>query len=209
MENIEKQRISTRRIAVAGVMSAFSILLTLIPSLGYIPIPPLTITTMHVPVIVAAILEGPLVGAFVGLIFGLSSMYTAATIFAALPTAFVFLNPLVSVLPRILIGIAAHYAHVGARKLFNNRSVAIVTGAVAGTLTNTVGVLGMIYLLYAQEYVDAIVRSSDTPIVVKSLFAVIFGGVSINVVCEILLAAIVCLPVVSAIDRIYKGRRGK
>lgn len=72
---------------------------------------------MHIPVIIAAILEGPVVGGFVGLIFGLSSMYTAATIFAGLPTAFVFLNPLVSVFPRILIGIAAHYAYAGMNKL--------------------------------------------------------------------------------------------
>ena len=211
MEKINRPRISTRRIAVAGVMSAFSILLSLIPSLGYIPVPPLpiTITTMHVPVIVAAILEGPVVGAIVGLIFGLSSMYTAATIFAGLPTAFVFLNPLVSVMPRILIGIAAHYAHVGVKKIVNNRSAGIVVGAIAGTLTNTIGVLGMIYLLYAQQYVDAIVKASDSPVVVTSLFAFIFGGVSINVIFEILLAAIVSLPVVTALNRIYNGRGGK
>ncbi|NLU52801.1 MAG: ECF transporter S component [Clostridiaceae bacterium] len=211
MEKVIKPRISTRRIAVAGVMSAFSILLSLIPSLGYIPVPPLpiTITTMHVPVIVAAILEGPVVGAIVGMIFGLSSLYTAATIFAGLPTAFVFLNPLVSVMPRILIGIAAHYAYVSAKKLVNNRSAGIVVGAIAGTLTNTIGVLGMIYLLYAQQYVDAVVKSSDSSVVVTSLFAFIFGGVSVNVIFEILLAAIVSLPVVTALNRIYNGRGGK
>ncbi|NLM76133.1 MAG: ECF transporter S component, partial [Clostridiaceae bacterium] len=103
MNNTKNTRLSTRKIAIAGIMSAFSILLSLIPSLGYIVVPltPITITTMHIPVIIAAILEGPVVGGFVGLIFGLSSMYTAATIFAGLPTAFVFLNPLVSVFPRI------------------------------------------------------------------------------------------------------------
>ena len=104
-------------------MSAFSILLSLIPVLGYIVVPltPITITTMHIPVIIAAILEGPVVGGLSALFFGLSSMYTAATIFAGLPTAFV-LNPLVSVFPRILIGIAAHYAYAGMNKLTRKRS---------------------------------------------------------------------------------------
>ncbi|NMA66072.1 MAG: ECF transporter S component [Clostridiaceae bacterium] len=201
MNNISKRRMSTRKVAVTGILSAFSILLSLIPSLGYIPVPPLTITTMHIPVIIAGILEGPVVGGFVGLIFGLSSMYTAATIFAGMPTAFVFLNPLVSVLPRILIGIAAHYAFVGVDKLTRKKSIAIVTGSVAGTLTNTIGVLGMIYILYAQQYVDAIVKSSETPVVVTSLFAVVFGAVSINIVLEILLAALICAPIVFAVNR--------
>ena len=154
-------QMNVRRVAVAGILSAFSILLTLVPSLGYIPIPPLTITTMHIPVIIAAILEGPFVGGFVGLIFGLSSMYTAATIYAGWPTAFPFLNPLVSVLPRILIGVLSYFAFIAMKKLIKNKSVSIVFGAIAGTATNTIGVLGMIYILYAQRYVNALVESAQ------------------------------------------------
>ena len=202
-------QVNVRRIAIAGVLSAFSVLLTLVPSLGYIPIPPLTITTMHIPVIVAALLEGPFVGGFVGLIFGLSSMYTAATIFAGWPTSFPFLNPLVSVLPRILIGVLSYLAFAGMKKLFKNKSVSIVFGAVAGTLTNTIGVLGMIYILYAQRYVDALVQSAQSQgqqLIVKSLFSVIFGGVLINAVAEIAMASILCVPVVLAIERV-KGRK--
>ncbi|MCX7771970.1 MAG: ECF transporter S component [Clostridia bacterium] len=202
-----KPRMNVRRIAVAGVLSAISVILSLTPSLGYIPIPPITITTMHIPVIIAAILEGPVVGGMVGLIFGLSSMYTAATIFAGWPTAFPFLNPLVSVLPRILIGVVAYYAYVGIKKLFKVKSAAAVAGAVAGTLTNTIGVLGMIYILYAQRYVDAVVQSAKAQgqtMVVKSLFAVIFGGVFLNAVAEIVMASLLCIPVVFAVERIRK-----
>lgn len=206
MNNTKNTRLSTRKIAIAGIMSAFSILLSLIPSLGYIVVPltPITITTMHIPVIIAAILEGPVVGGFVGLIFGLSSMYTAATIFAGLPTAFVFLNPLVSVFPRILIGIAAHYAYAGMNKLTRKKGVSAVTGAIAGTLTNTIGVLGMIYLLYAQQYVDAIVKASDTPVVVTSLFAFIFGGILLNVILEVVLSALVSVPIVYAVNKVKR-----
>lgn len=206
MNNTKNTRLSTRKIAIAGIMSAFSILLSLIPSLGYIVVPltPITITTMHIPVIVAAILEGPVVGGFVGLIFGLSSMYTAATIFAGLPTAFVFLNPLVSVFPRILIGIVAYYVYAGISRLIRNKGVATVIGAVAGTLTNTIGVLGMIYLLYAQEYVDAVVKASETPVVVTSAFVFIFGGVLLNAVLEVVLSALVSTPVVYALNKIKR-----
>lgn len=208
MKNVSfSPRQKVRRIAAAGVLSAFAILLSLIPSLGYIPIGPITITTMHIPVIIAALLEGPFIGAVVGLIFGLSSLYTAATIFAGLPTAVFFLNPLVSVLPRILIGVAAYYAFAGIKKILKNKSVAIVVGALAGTLTNTIGVLGMIYILYAQRYVNVIVQSAQAQgksIVVTSAFAIIFGGLFLNIVAEIAMAALLCAPVVMAVEKMRK-----
>ena len=201
MENIQSRpRIGVRRIAVAGVLSAISMILALTPSLGFIPIPPVTITTMHIPVIIAAILEGPLIGAFVGLVFGLSSMYMAATVFAGYPTIFPFLNPLVAVLPRILIGIVAYYAFVAVRKLIKNKSASIVVAAICGTLTNTIGVLGMIYILYAQRYVDAMGANT----IGKGLLAVIFSGVFLNAVAEVVAASLICVPVVLAIQKLQK-----
>lgn len=202
MENYSlRSRMNVRRIAVTGILSALSILLSMVPSLGYIPIGPITITTMHIPVIIAALLEGPVVGGIVGLIFGLSSLYMAATVYAALPTSIFFLNPLVSILPRILIGIVAYYAYIGIKKLIKNKTPAVIVGAVAGTATNTVGVLGMIYILYAQQYVEAIGESA----IGKSALAVIFGGVTLNMVAEILMAAFICTPVVLAVNR-TRGR---
>lgn len=62
-----------------------------------------------IPVIVAGILEGPLVGGLVGLIFGLSSMMNA--LMRPTPVSFIFLNPLIAVVPRILIGIVAAYCY--------------------------------------------------------------------------------------------------
>ena len=94
----------TRKIAIAGIMGALCIVMALTP-IGYIPIGPTKATIIHIPVIVAAILEGPLVGAIVGLIFGLSSILNAL-LFPTV-TSYVFLNPLVSVVPRILVGLVA------------------------------------------------------------------------------------------------------
>jgi hypothetical protein len=201
MENIQtKPRVSVRRIAVAGVFSALTIVLTLVPSLGYIPIPPHTITTMHIPVIIAAMIEGPLMGAFVGLMFGLSSMYTAATIYAGMPTAPFYLNPLVSVLPRILIGVVAYYVYTPLAKTLKYKVVPIISGAVAGTLTNAVGVLGMICLLYARQYVEAIGVNPAG----KSLLVIIFGSTLINVIFEVIAASLISVPVVLALRRFQK-----
>ena len=67
-----------KKIATAGVLSAVAIVLG-ITRLGIIPwFSGASITIMHVPVVIAAVLEGPVVGLLVGLIFG--AMYAYATI---------------------------------------------------------------------------------------------------------------------------------
>ncbi|SNT14067.1 Uncharacterized membrane protein [Anaerovirgula multivorans] len=125
------KRFSTKKMAVAGMLGGFSVALSMTP-IGYIPIPFLGInaTTMHIPVIIGAILGGPMVGTFVGMIFGVSSFLRATTPF--------FADPLVAILPRLFIGWMSYYTY----RLFKNSILA----AIVGTATNTIGVLAMIYL---------------------------------------------------------------
>lgn len=133
----------TRKIVVAGVMGAISILLGL-THWGFIPwFGGVSLTIMQVPVIIGAILEGPLVGGAIGIIFGLFSMIQAG-IAPAGPTDVWFTNPLLSVLPRLFIGPAAYFAW----KLLKRWNVAALIGAgIVGSFTNTVLVLGMIGVL--------------------------------------------------------------
>ena len=63
-------------------------------------------TTMHIPVIIGAVLEGPVVGALIGLVFGVTSLIRAAVAPNG-PIDPLFINPLLSVLPRLFIGPAA------------------------------------------------------------------------------------------------------
>lgn len=101
-------KLSVRQITIAGVLGAISIVLGMTP-LGFIPVGMTNATTMHLPVILGGIVEGPVVGGLVGLIFGLSSLFNAMR--NPTPLSFVFLNPLISVLPRVLIGVLAHYLY--------------------------------------------------------------------------------------------------
>ncbi|MGE5508666.1 MAG: ECF transporter S component [Chitinophagales bacterium] len=121
----------TRKTTVAGLLGAMTVVLAVSP-IGRIPVPwtGLVATTMHLPAIIGGILEGPAVGAGVGLIFGVYSWLVPSNPF--------FSNPLVSVLPRLLIGPLAYLAFRATRRA--------EWAAVAGTVTNTAGVLGMIGL---------------------------------------------------------------
>ena len=94
---------STRKIVVAGVMSAIAILLGA-THWGFIPwFGGVSITIMHLPVIIGAVLEGPIVGLIIGFLFGLFSLIQGA-IAPTGPADVWFVNPLLSILPRLFIG---------------------------------------------------------------------------------------------------------
>ncbi|WP_434578414.1 ECF transporter S component [Thermoanaerobacterium thermosaccharolyticum] len=123
-------KITVKQITVAGMLSAISIVMATTP-LGYIPLGIANATTMHIPTIIGSILEGPYVGTFIGLIFGVSSFIRQNT-----P---LFADPIIAILPRLLIGIVAYYVYKFTKS--------VGAASVAGTLTNTVGVLGLAVLM--------------------------------------------------------------
>ena len=133
----------TRKIVITGVLSAISIFLG-ITRLGFIPwITGASLTIMHVPVIIGAVLEGPIVGLVIGLIFGLSSLIQAAVAPTG-PADVWFTNPLLSVLPRLFIGPISWLIY---NLLKQWKVPALIAAGIIGSLTNTILVLGMIGVL--------------------------------------------------------------
>jgi len=172
--------LSVRRIVITGILSAIAILLG-VTRLGFIPVPNLSgsATIMHVPVIVGGVLEGPIVGTLVGVIFGIYSFLQATNAF--------FKDPLVSILPRLFIGVAA-WASYAAVRPFNEYGALIVSGVV-GSLTNTVLVLGMLVL---RGYLPP---AGVIPIIPQAL-------------AEAVIAAAITVAVVAAWKNIEGGRKG-
>jgi uncharacterized membrane protein len=188
------RRLGTRQLTTVGMLSAISIIMALTP-LGFIQLPMARATLMHIPVIIGAVIEGPVVGLLIGLIFGVFSLVQN---FVAPTSAlfFAFQNPLVSVLPRVLIPITAYYSYkymVG-----KSETLKIGVGTVIGTLTNTFGVLTMIYLLYAQRYAEM------KGIAESTVAGVIYGLALTNGIPEVIVAVVIIIPVVMALKRIKK-----
>lgn len=180
----------TRQLTVAGMLASISAILGL-TGYGFIPLPTIKATIMHIPVIIGAILEGPTVGMMVGLLFGLFSIFQNMT--APNILSFALLNPLVSVVPRILIGLMAYYCYklVPAR----NDSFRIGVGAAVGSLTNTAGVMGMIYILYAADFAAA--RGLDP----ESVRSVIWGIILANGIPEAIISVLITVPIVIILKR--------
>jgi len=175
----------TRKIVVTGVLGAIAILLGL-THWGFIPwFGGVSLTIMHVPVIIGAILEGPIVGLGIGLIFGLFSMLQAA-IAPTGPTDVWFTNPVLSVLPRLFIGPVAWLVFNALKRW---KVIGIIVGAIAGSLTNTVLVLGVIGLL---GYLP---------------WAALGGIAVINGLPEVGVSALISLLVIAAVWQLKIGKK--
>lgn len=248
-----KPSYSVKRLTIVGVLGAISAVLGMTP-IGFIPVGPTSATIMHIPVIIGAILEGPVVGMLVGLIFGIFSLIRAITA----PTVIspVFYNPLVSILPRVLIGLTAYYSFILFKKLdkkisvitlaavwissilylgnsfvnqisqygagsvglwevilsgllivaslsigyfsynkFKKQAIEVVLSAAIGTLTNTVGVLGMIYIFYGKWFVEKV--GGDTALVGKVIMGI---GVA-NGIPEVIIAMLIVTSVVMGVRK--------
>lgn len=179
--------ITIRKIVITGVMGAISIFLGA-SHLGFIPwLAGAALTIMHVPVIIGAVLEGPLVGLLIGLIFGAFSLLQAA-IAPTGPADVWFTNPLVSIVPRLFIGPMAWLAYRGLKGA--NEALSLAISGVVGSLTNTILVLGVLGLY-------------------RFLPWALIGTIAVtNGLPEAVVAAIITLAVVAAWKRIESGRRG-
>ena len=194
MEKVTEKRIlSIRQMTMIGMLSAVSIFLGL-TGLGFIPIPPVKATIMHIPVIIGAIVEGPVVGSLVGLVFGLFSMYQNFT--APGPTSFIFWNPIIALIPRVLIGITAYYIYAFLKNKIKNKSISIGTAAICATLVNTIGVLSLTYIFYLERYSNALGIDSST-----AGAAIAAVGVT-NGIPEAIISGVISVPVVLAILKI-------
>jgi len=114
MENSGRRTV-VRKVVVAGVLGAIITLLGYLgpagPGLIPVPTPAQHATTLHVPVIIGGVLEGPIVGLVLGLMFGLFSWLQAGMLGVVM-----FQDPLVAILPRLFIGITAWAAYAGFRR---------------------------------------------------------------------------------------------
>ena len=197
-----KSHENVRKMVVISMLSGICIFLGL-TGLGFIPLPLFKLTILHLPVIIGAIIEGPVVGGSIGLIFGLFSIYQNIT--APTPMSPFFYNPLISILPRVLIGVLSYYIYKIIRSKIKNIKVSISIAAVCGSLVITIGVLGGIYLIYFKDYANILIErgtiaSSSLNAVTTALLTVI----GTNGLAEAILSAVIVTPIVIAIFKMQK-----
>ena len=180
--------------------TALTLILALVPNLGYIPLGPFNITTVHLPVIIGAVMLGPGAGAFLGLVFGITSIIHATVtmpITAFMFSPFVpfgnFYSVIVAIVPRVLVGAVAAYLYRLIKIKDKRGYFASLAAGIAGSLTNTVLVLGGAYVFFGRQY------AASNSIPFDGLFAFLLGVVASNGIVEAVVAAVVVTAVTKAL----------
>ena len=187
----------TRWMVSVALMAAIVIVLANTP-LGMIQLPIIKATTVHIPVILGAILLGPGAGAILGAIFGICSLVSNTMAPTLLSFAFSpFLSTTgipgalkaiwISVGCRILIGVAAGWLWVLFTKIKLNQFIALPIVGFVGSMVNTVTVMGSIYFLFAQQYAEA------KEVALTAVFGLVMGTVTASGIPEAIAAAILVL----------------
>ena len=187
----------TRWMVSVALMAAIVIVLANTP-LGMIQLPIIKATTVHIPVILGAILLGPGAGAILGAVFGICSLVSNTMAPTLLSFAFSpFLRTTgipgalkaiwISVGCRILIGVAAGWLWVLFTKIKLNQFIALPIVGFVGSMVNTVTVMGSIYFLFAQQYAEA------KEVALTAVFGLVMGTVTASGIPEAIAAAILVL----------------
>ena len=183
----------TRWLVSVALMAAIIIVLANTP-LGMIQLPIIKATTVHIPVIIGAIVLGPAAGAILGGIFGICSLISNTTAPTLLSFAFspflatdlpgVFKAIWISVGCRILIGVVCGWLWIGLKKLKVNSWAALPITGFVGSMVNTITVMGSIYLLLAKEYAQA------QNVGITAVWGLIMGTVTASGIPEAIAAAV-------------------
>lgn len=185
---MSKNSLKTVQLTQLTLLIALLAVLTFTP-IGFIQIPPVAITILHIPVIVGAVVMGPKYGGILGLAFGIFSMLKA-TFMGASPADLMF-SPFASgepiqslimcVVPRVLLGVIAGGLYHGLNQKMPKR-LAIALSAGISTLCHTVMVLGCMWLFFKA-------------IPFKAIFMTIVGVNGIlELVAAIVSAVCICVP---------------
>jgi uncharacterized membrane protein len=183
-----------RKIALTGAFSALVVVLSVTP-LGFISIGAASVTILQIPVILAVLLGGLPSGVFTGAVFGVMSLINAS-LRPSGPLDPMFLNPLCSILPRILFAVCA-WGLWRLLKLIPKLPKTISAGVTAfvSTLIHTVLVMGSLYMVFGKDIKELF--SSDEVIVdsFKALLALVvsnalFEAIASTVVCVLVFAGL-------------------
>lgn len=191
---MKTKKMDTRYMATLAMLCGVLLVMGM-TGIGFIPLPAIKATTMHIPVILGAVLLGPAAGAVLGAVFGLCSIWvntTAPGLLAFAFSPFMTTEGLPGVLKslwialgcRILLGVIAGWLWKGTKRLFKQDYLALPVTAAVSTICHTILVMGSIYLLLAQQYAQA------KNVALTAVFGLVMGTVTASGIPEAIAAAV-------------------
>lgn len=198
----------TRWMVSVALMAAIVIVLANTP-LGMIQLPVIKATTVHIPVILGAILLGPSAGAILGGVFGICSLVSntmAPTLLSFAFSPFMSTTGIpgalkaiwISVGCRVLIGLASGWLWKLLERMKVNQNISLLLTGFVGSMVNTVTVMGSIYFLFAQQYAQA------REVGVTAVWGLIMGTVTAAGIPEAIAAAVLVIALGKVLIRVFR-----
>lgn len=203
-----KQKKNTRWLVQVALMAAIVVVLANTP-LGMIQLPIIKATTVHIPVILGAILLGPLAGSILGAVFGICSLVSntiAPTLLSFAFSPFMSTTGIagalkaiwISVGCRVLIGLVAGLLWKLFMAVRMHDLAALPLVGFIGSMVNTVAVMGSIYFLLAAEYAAA------KNVGVTAVFGLVMGTVTASGIPEAIAAAVLVTVIGKALLAVFR-----
>lgn len=198
----------TRWLAGVAMFAAIQLFLN-ISGIGLIPLPFIKATTLHIPVIVGAVVFGPLAGGILGGVFGLCSIWTNSVAPSAMSFAFspFLATTLSGALKavwiafgcRVMIGVVAGWLWILLKKLRFHELIALPIVGAAGALTNTGLVMGSIYFLLRPEYAE--MKNVGMEAVLGLVMGVVATSGVMEAIAAVVLVTAIGTPLLFAVRR--------
>lgn len=183
MKNANPSRTNVRYLCELALLMAIVIIMAFTP-LGYLKTPFAEITFIVVPVAIGAVTLGPGAGAFLGLVFGLTS-FAQCFGMSAFGTMLLSMKPVATfvacVVPRIFVGLLPGLAYRGLRKVDKKDGWSIAVCCVLAPITNTVLYLLATCLFFQDILMEAYGYVGSGGIV---FLGWLIASVAVNIVCE-------------------------
>lgn len=200
-----KKSFDTRRMVTLAMLSAILLMMSFTP-LGYLNIGPLAISLNMIPVGIAGMALGPIGGAFLGAVFGITSFMQCMGIggTSAMGVILFEINPFLAFvqrfLPRLLAGLLSGFVYLGMKKLTNPTLAGFITGFCAALLNTALFMLALIVCFGHTEYVQGLIAG-------RNVIVFICAFVGINAVVEMFAATAVVGLVGRVLNQVVFSRR--
>ncbi|MCH4124022.1 MAG: ECF transporter S component [Levilactobacillus sp.] len=195
-------RHKTFRLVVDALLMAIILLQNIIPFLGYIPLGPFSMTLIGLTVIVAGTALGPKDGMVIGGFWGLITFVRAFTWPSSPVAPLIFTNPLISILPRLLMGLVAGglYTWGRHRQWSQRRAMQVAAGCAA--LVNTLLVLGLVFFFYQTPAVaTAFGAKGNQTLGYVLMISLLTNGIP-ELILDVLVAPLIARPLRNRWDRL-------
>ena len=226
MKNAQNRTAQSQRIHDLVVLALFTAIIFILAftPIGLIDLPLIKATILHVPVITGSILLGPKKGAFLGAMFGVTSIIKNTMAPSALSFAFSPLIPVpgtnhgsiwalvICFIPRILTGVTPWLVCCLGQVIFRRQNLglrggSLVVAAATGAFTNTFLVMGTILLVFKQAY--AAMKGISVDAVLGVILGVVAGNGIPEAIAAMVITPAVCLPLMQVLGRIYGKQDGQ